>query len=347
MSVIDKKTLDKYIQQYSFFDHPVPFSTNEFITKKQSSIKSNLEQLNVLESMSKSQRTKDVEDMIVTLKDNVEQLKSRKDEILLYPVSLEDYNEFLSSLWILQIRKEDALYQPKSLPESIGDFSEEMKDLVSNFQQSNMTIEQQQLIISMSNLDFVCLQHQLYGVNDLSKLGVSTVLDSITNIFKFVLRAQDINCQLVFIDNSNCLTISLGEKKIHIFAEDWDNLRKIISAQNIPGYDDEYVTPDVRIEQNKIASIKSREYEQPTMERRVAVVSCLTGISPKDVFQMTARRFLLEEGVALDINSYNNQFLAMVNGAKFDGGIEHFLYKKKKLIPEGFSDLDSAVDKFK
>lgn len=74
-----------------------------------------------------------------------------------------------------------------------------------------------------------------------------------------------------------------------ITAKEFDEIKKIILYQNLPNFDDEYINPDLKANMEEYDRLKGKGVVQPTLERRMAIISAHTGISKAEQKVMTLR----------------------------------------------------------
>lgn len=74
-----------------------------------------------------------------------------------------------------------------------------------------------------------------------------------------------------------------------ITAKEFDEIKKIILYQNLPNFDDEYINPELKANMEEYDRLKGKNIVQPTLERRMAIISAHTGISKAEQNAMTLR----------------------------------------------------------
>lgn len=74
-----------------------------------------------------------------------------------------------------------------------------------------------------------------------------------------------------------------------ITAKEFDDIKKIILYQNLPNFDDEYINPELKANMEEYDRLKGKNIVQPTLERRMAIISAHTGISKAEQNAMTLR----------------------------------------------------------
>lgn len=135
------------------------------------------------------------------------------------------------------------------------------------------------------------------------------------------------------------------EKDIAISAKKFDEIKKIILYQNFPHYDDEYINPELKKNMEEMDRAKSKGYVQPSLERKMAIITAHCGISKKEQMSMTMRAHnLLFEEIVGEVEFTTIRPIALYTGQadKF----EHWIYKKKKDKFDGYiMDVDTYTNK--
>ena len=120
-----------------------------------------------------------------------------------------------------------------------------------------------------------------------------------------------------------------SEKDICISSKEFDDIKKIILYQNIIGYDDNYINPDLKEAMDDVDRLKNKDYIPPSLERKIAIISSHTGITKKEQLEMTLRSHsLLFEEVVEEVEFSTIRPIALYSGNGHE--LEHWIYKKKK-----------------
>ena len=182
-------------------------------------------------------------------------------------------------------------------------------------------------IIQMSYLQFLI---EKYLLDDINK-------QRLLNIFILCLNQNMLN---IFIDNNGKPYIKNMENEAIITAKDFEDIRRIILYQNILNFDDGYINPDIKQAMNEQDELKSKNIENISLERKIAIISSHTGINKKEQLEMTLRSHtLLFEEVCGEI-----EFMSVRPVALFSGkDIDHWIYKKKK---NKFDDYITDIDTY-
>lgn len=182
-------------------------------------------------------------------------------------------------------------------------------------------------IIQMSYLDFI------YKVLFQDVVNVSKFL----NILKYCLH---INKPFVGYTEQNRPYLRDNEIGLEIKAKDFENIRRIILYQNLIHYDDEYINPDIKRMMSEVDAAKGAGVEQPTIERKMAIITAHCGISKQEQMDMTFRSHsLLFEEVYGEVEFETTRPIMMYAGKGNE--IDHWIYRKKKGKFDGYiTDTD-------
>lgn len=145
----------------------------------------------------------------------------------------------------------------------------------------------------------------------------------------------DLKQAMINADEHGKVYIYDEEKQIKIDAKDFDEISRIIMYQNFYRYDDSYVNPDVQRAMREVDELKGKAYEEISLERKEAIVTAHTGISKKDLEEMTYRSFsMLFDEVCGEVEFTTTREIALFAGKGDE--IEHWIYKKKKNKMDGY-----------
>lgn len=134
------------------------------------------------------------------------------------------------------------------------------------------------------------------------------------------------------------------EKGIEINHKDFEDIRRIIMYQNNPHYDDSYINPDIKQAMDELDYMRNKDYDMPTIERKIAIISSHTGITKKEQLEMTYRSHtLLFEEVSGEIEFTTTYPIALYAGKANE--IPHWIYKKKKDRLDGYFVSASKYNK--
>ena len=139
----------------------------------------------------------------------------------------------------------------------------------------------------------------------------------------------------------------LEDKKtgISITAKQFDDIRRIIMYQNIVGYDDSYINPELRASIEETKALKSKGIDMPSIERKIAIITSHCGLSKKEQMEMTYRSHeLLFQEVSGEIEFITTKPVALYSGN--GDKIDHWIYKKEKgKFDDYFSSVESVKSK--
>lgn len=125
------------------------------------------------------------------------------------------------------------------------------------------------------------------------------------------------------------IIIDKNNDNIIINSNDFDNIKRIILYQNLLHYDDEYINPELKKVMDEMDELKNKQYEMPNLERKISIITALTGINKEEQKNMTLRTHTsLFEEIKSEIDFLTIRPIAILtgNGDK----IEHWIYRKKK-----------------
>ena len=197
-----------------------------------------------------------------------------------------------------------------------------------------LTIEKNTLpsaeIISMPYLEF------LYKL----VFQEESQVDKLSNILKLSLGIT--SAKLGFNKQGKAIIYD-QESNLIITSKHFDNIRRIIMYQNVPGYDDSYINPDLKKAMEETNAMKNKGVELPNIERRMAIVTAHCGISKKEQMEMTMRsHMLLFNEVAGEVEFTTIRPIALFGGKGNE--IPHWIYQPKK---DKFDGYISEVSKIK
>lgn len=173
-------------------------------------------------------------------------------------------------------------------------------------------------IIQMSYLDFL--------IDILLPADESgTLCDKLYNILHLCLGIEDF---WIKTDDKGRHSLYVKKEDIEINRRQFDDIRRIIMYQNILGYDDEYIDPEIKAMMAKVDQIKSGDIEMPSIERQFAIVTAHCGLSKSEQMKMTMRSHqLLFKECAAEVDFITIRPIALNNGKAKD--LEHWIFRKK------------------
>lgn len=195
-------------------------------------------------------------------------------------------------------------------------------------------------IISMSYLEFIVKylfeqdkEDQITQVRLLKLLEMSCGIDALE------IRTGEIRGKTCLI---LCKTINGVETSYGIITStEFDDIKSIILHQNKYDYDDRYVDPDIKRLYEIYNKSKNKGVENPTLEKQKVFLISKTGMSMKDVNNMTYRTFsqVYMTNVRVDIY-FANHILKASEKYKVDDVIYPLFEKEKDKYAELFVDAN-------
>ena len=135
-----------------------------------------------------------------------------------------------------------------------------------------------------------------------------------------------------------------GDNEYQITHKQFDDIKRIILYQNIPHFDDTYINPEAKAAMNQIDILKSQDYEDMTIERKMAIIMSHTGVLKKDQLDMTYRSHcLLYEEVCGEVEFTTTRPVALFGGKGKE--LPHWIYRKKKNKFNDYFISDKAYHK--
>ena len=147
----------------------------------------------------------------------------------------------------------------------------------------------------------------------------------------------------------DCIYICTQEARVKyvISAKEFDEISKIIQAQNDINYDDRYVSPEVKELMQEYYRVKYKNVVAPSLEKKKAFVSSKISKTFKEINELPYREFDLIYEACKDSEIYIGQ--KIIQGSykyKVDEDIKHPLYEPKKdQYAELFEDMSVLANK--
>lgn len=264
-----------------------------------------------------------------------------KEHLTMYPVTVKNYNEFLSASMCLTLNKNDSIEGIKMT--SIEYLISKMKDKKEG---------------PMWSLRFTRILELCLHVGSGLKCPKCGHFMSFEEFYKKYEEAPD-------ADKNSILICECGEKLeetikfvqnekgktefvidgVRITAQEFNKLKNYIMYQNLPDYkDDSWVDKAIRDDQAAYAEIKSRGSGKASIERKIIAVALNANLSVEQVCNLSIRKFLIYLGMICDLIDYKITKQALMSGfASLPKGetIEHWLYKKNEGIYGKAMDADA------
>lgn len=268
-------------------------------------------------------------------------------KLTLYPVSIKDYNEFLSSSACLTLNKNDDVAGIR------------MTNI--DYLLSKMQDEKEGPIWSLRFTKIIELCFHIKSGLKCPKCG------KFMSFEEFYIKYEDEG----IIDKNSILNCECGSKyqetikfkenekgkKIFVFDgvevdnQTFNKLRKYIMYQNLPDYkDDSWVDKAIRDDQAAKNELKSRGSGTASLERKIIGVCVNTHWKIEEVMNMTIRKFLMVLGMVDDIMNYTITRTGLMSGfASLPKGetVEHWLYKKDEGLYGKAMDMDTYTSQIK
>lgn len=135
-----------------------------------------------------------------------------------------------------------------------------------------------------------------------------------------------------------------GNNEYQITHKQFEDIKRIILYQNIPHFDDSYINPEAKAAMNQIDILKNQDYEDMTIERKMAIITSHTGVLKKDQLDMTYRSHcLLYEEVCGEVEFTTTRPVALFGGKGKE--LPHWIHRKKKNKFNDYFVSDKAYHK--
>ncbi len=150
---------------------------------------------------------------------------------------------------------------------------------------------------------------------------------------------------VILDDNDRPLLCNIDKEGQNILftvtQKEFDDIKKIILYQNILNFDDSYINPELKERMDEMDELRMKNFEVPSLERRIAIITSHCGISKTEQCEMTFRSHsLLFEEVSNEVEYMCTKPVAVSNG-KSD--LVQWIFKKKK---DKFSDYITSVEDY-
>lgn len=179
-------------------------------------------------------------------------------------------------------------------------------------------------IISMSYLDFIL---EYYVLNEEAPI----FRDKFAILMKLCLHWDRFEIK-AFDNGKHWLENSDGTR---INGKQFNDIKRIILYQNIIGYDDGYINPELKEAMAETDALKSHGITFPNTERRMAIITAHTGISKKQQMEMTYRSHcMLFNEVSGEADFIASWAIILYSGEAKNH--EHWIYKKIKGKFDGY-----------
>ena len=299
-----------------------------------------------------------------------------KDNLKVYPVLVKDYYKFYSCFPCLTMDKntkmvigEDGRPIKVSNPKGIG--MSYLGYLIESMQEGEIGATLTSQLIGLIELVF----HEKNGFfcpNCGEEILFEEIKNELDNIIKEIVESKGTKEQIdiakieYFKEKMKCkkcgsnmreiISIKnegnikkLSIKNTDISPKDFDELKALVSRQNILDYDgDKYVDPDLKEELEIKARLQNKNYTSPSLEKQMVCVCAGTGYTLKELKEIPLRKLTL---LLKTVDSKANYY-AQVQGAysgmvKFKQDPSHWIFgDNKRDIASEFTSLESFTGKF-
>ena len=299
-----------------------------------------------------------------------------KDNLRVYPVLVKDYYKFYSCFPCLTMDKntkmvigEDGRPIKVSNPKGIG--MSYLGYLIESMQEGEIGAALTSQLIGLIELVF----HEKNGFfcpNCGEEILFEEIKNELDNIIKEIVESKGTKEQIdiakieYFKEKMKCkkcgsnmreiISIKnegnikkLSIKNTDISPKDFDELKALVSRQNILDYDgDKYIDPDLKEELEIKARLQNKNYTSPSLEKQMVCVCAGTGYTLKELKEIPLRKLTL---LLKTVDSKANYY-AQVQGAysgmvKFKQDPSHWIFgDNKKDIASEFTSLESFTGKF-
>ena len=274
--------------------------------------------------------------------------------LYLYPVSVRNYNEFMTSNACLLLNKND---------DPMG-----IKFTHLDYLLSKISDKKDGVLWSMrfSKIIELCF-HILPGMK-CSKCGKYIPYDQFFTEERVKLYQEGTDEDRKKFFDCDCgegkMIASLDQKKDEksnktvllidgheIDYVNFNKMRKYILYQNLPDFkDDSWADKAIRDDQAKRAEILSKDSGKASLERKMLCVVASTGIDISKIYDMSIRKFIALLGVINDYTEYKATKVGLMSGMvslKKGQKIDHWIYTKEKSDAEGIVDSEAFAQQFK
>ena len=274
--------------------------------------------------------------------------------LYLYPVSVRNYNEFITSNACLLLNKND---------DPMG-----IKFTHLDYLLSKISDKKEGVLWSMrfSKIIELCF-HILPGMK-CSKCGKYIPYDQFFTEERVKLYQEGTDEDRKKFFDCDCgegkMVASLDQKKDEksnktvllidgheIDYVNFNKMRKYILYQNLPDFkDDSWADKAIRDDQAKRAEILSKDSGKASLERKMLCVVASTGIDISKIYDMSIRKFIALLGVINDYTEYKATKVGLMSGMvslKKGQKIDHWIYTKEKSDAEGIVDSEAFAQQFK
>lgn len=126
--------------------------------------------------------------------------------------------------------------------------------------------------------------------------------------------------------------IRLIHNDIVVTGKQFEDIRRIILYQNLLGFDDTYIDPDIKQVIDEVDNLRLQDIDMPNLERKMAIISAHTGLSKQSQMKMTYRShsaLFREVAGEVEYSTFRTAGLIGNMFSKKPQEIEDWIYRKK------------------
>lgn len=189
-------------------------------------------------------------------------------------------------------------------------------------------------IIQMSYLQFI---NDVLLIGDRSRV----YLQKFVNLLVLCLGMKN---PFIFKNERGKPYLVEGNHEYTINHRQFEDIRRIVLYQNILHFDDSYINPEAKAAMNQVDILKNQDYEDMTIERKMAIITAHSGVLKKDQIEMTLRSHtILFEEICGEVEFTTTRPVAMFAGKGKE--LPHWIHKKKKNKFNDYFISDKAYHK--
>lgn len=138
---------------------------------------------------------------------------------------------------------------------------------------------------------------------------------------------------------------------VDIDNDNFQKMRRYIMYQNLPDFkDDSFVNKEIREDQAKARELRNKDSGTASLERQMLCVVAKSSYKVEEIYDMTMRKFIMLLGIINDAIEYqitktglSSGFVTLPKGET----IEHWIYKKEEGLYGKAVDADAYSSKIK
>ena len=271
--------------------------------------------------------------------------------LTLYPVTVRNYNEFLSCSACMTLNKnEDPMgITMTNLAYLISKMTDKEMGRITTLQFSRLV----ELIFKLKN-GIKCKKcGRVYSYREYIDKLQSQVQDEQNQEAGIV--CDDCGCEefmevIKYQTNPQTNQKELVIDGVVVGNEDFNRLRQIVLYQNLPDYqDDSWVDSQLKAdEEKKRELLRKKNNVSATLEKKIVCVSAKSCYKIEELYDMTIRKFLMLLTAIDDALTYEATRVGMMTGmVSMKEPPEHWIYKKNDSMYGKASTLDAYKEKIR